>query len=130
MFTAFFLTKKRFREVLSLATVLVPEILPISSGTDKKNHPVWLNTNFSWWKNFNSDWKLQYKADMHNIRPTGQIWPPEDFNLARLAQIFFFLACFLINSPFEWVKTYHFGPWVWAKKLRGLPWHLSRAPLI
>ena len=27
------------------------------------------------------------------------------------------LDCFLEKGTFEWVKTLHFGPWVWAKKI-------------
>jgi len=29
---------------------------------------------------------------MHNIRPAGQMWPAEAFNLARKAQIYVYLA--------------------------------------
>jgi hypothetical protein len=35
-----------------------------------------------------------FKAGMHIIRPAGQMWPAEAFNLTREAQNFVYLACF------------------------------------
>ena len=42
------------------------------------------------------------------------MWPAEALNLACKAQNFVLLVVFFINAPFEWVKTYRFGPWVWS----------------
>ena len=53
---------------------------------------------------------------MHNIRPAGQLWPAEAFNLALTAKILFFsLVCF-IETQLEGVKPYHFWPLNIAKR--------------
>ena len=46
-----------------------------------------------------------------NVQNTiwGQMWLAEAFNLARTALIFVLLS-FYIETPFEGVKTYCFGP--------------------
>ena len=46
-----------------------------------------------------------YKPGMHNIRPTGQLWPAEAFNLARTAK---FSPVCVIETQLEGVKPYHF----------------------
>ena len=49
---------------------------------------------------------------MHNIRPTGQMWPAEAFNLARRVKKFIHLACLLEKTPSKWVRTNQFRPLV------------------
>ncbi len=53
---------------------------------------------------------------MHNIRPAGQMWPAEAFNLARETPIWFILLLPLIKTPFECVKTYQLWPLDMSKK--------------
>jgi len=54
---------------------------------------------------------------MHNIRPAGQMWPVEAFNLARETPKFVYFASFLEKTPFECVKTYHLWPLDMSKKI-------------
>ncbi len=54
---------------------------------------------------------------MHNIRPAGQMWPAEAFNLALKHKILFSLHVSLIKTPFECVKTYQFWPSDASKKI-------------
>ena len=45
-----------------------------------------------------------YRAGMHNIRPAGQMWPGEAFNLACKSNISCIQLVCLIETTFEWVK--------------------------
>ena len=47
-----------------------------------------------------------FRADVHNIRPAGQMWPAEAFYLARKAKNFIHSACLLEKTPSEWVQKY------------------------
>ena len=63
-----------------------------------------VNFTISWWAAFQpvdlycSFWLIIYcvrhRADMHNIRPAGQMWLTEALNLARTANFFALLPCF------------------------------------
>jgi len=53
---------------------------------------------------------------MHNIRPAGQMWPAEAFNLARKTPKFVYFSPFFGKTPFECVKTYHLWPLDMSKK--------------
>ena len=54
-------------------------------------------------------------AGMHSVRPGGQMWPAEAFNLARKAQNFLLSPCLIEKTPFEWEAQIKFGPWIWLK---------------
>ena len=62
--------------------------------------------------------------------PRAKCGPRKLLILPAKSKILCFKLYFLINAPFEWVKTYHFGPWVWPKFFFGPPWDLSWAPLL
>jgi len=47
---------------------------------------------------FNNIW--HFKAGMHNIRPTGQMWPGQSFNTARATLNFVYFACYFDNCTF------------------------------
>jgi hypothetical protein len=69
--------------------------------------------------------------DMHNIRPAGQMWPAEAFNLAREAPNFVYFACFFDKNTL-WMC---YNLWILAlgyvkKIFLGPPWDLSCAPLL
>ena len=49
------------------------------------------------------------RTGMHNIRPRGQMWPAEAFNLARETPNFVYFVS-LIKTPIECVKTYQLWP--------------------
>ena len=67
---------------------------------------------------------------MHNIRPAGQMWPADAFNLARQALKFVFLAYFLDNYTLRVGKNISFWPLSTAKIFFGPPGDLSCAPLL
>ncbi len=71
-----------------------------------------------------------FSTGMHNIRPAGQMWPAETFDLAREALIFVYLACFFMKTPFLSVKTCKIWPLNTSKKIFGPSWDLSCAPLL
>jgi len=53
---------------------------------------------------------------MHNIRPSGQMWSAEAFNLARETPNFVYYVSFFVNV----LKHINFGPWISQKKILAL----------
>ncbi len=53
---------------------------------------------------------------MHNIRPAGQMWPVEAFNLAHKPPNFVYFASFFGKTHFTCVKTYHIWPLYMSKE--------------
>jgi len=87
-------------------------------------------TNYQPFILYNTFTRDTSKAGMNNIRPAGQMWPAEAFNLARKTPNFVYFASFFWKkTPFECVKTYHLWPLDMSKKNLGPPWDLSCAPL-
>jgi len=61
--------------------------------------------------------KRLFKPGMHNIRPAGQMWPAEAFNLAReLPNFVYFASFFGKQHPLNLLKHINFGPWICQKK--------------
>ena len=54
--------------------------------------------------------KVSFKSGMHNIRPAGQKWPAEAFNLARLVQNVVLLVYFLDKCALWIGKNVAFWP--------------------
>jgi len=71
------------------------------------------------------------RAGMYNIWPVDQMWPAKAFNLARNAQIYVYLAWFLMET-LKWLykKLNQSGPQKFQQKNFGPPWNLSCASLL